>query len=95
MPEIRVITAANGEEALGMAKEHPVDAATLDFHMPGIDGIELLQRMRNLCPAARYALLTSNMEEQIALMASRLGALYCPKPLTTAQFDRIARHLAP
>jgi EAL domain-containing protein (putative c-di-GMP-specific phosphodiesterase class I)/DNA-binding response OmpR family regulator len=94
MPGVRVLSAANGEEALTIAAKNVIDAATLDFHMPGIDGLELLRRLRNCCPAARYVLLTSDLSEQTAREATRLGALYCPKPLNSSspQVDRIVRH---
>lgn len=92
MLDVRVLSAANGEEALTIAAKNVIDAATLDFNMPGIDGLELLRRLRNSCPAARYVLLTSDISEQPAREATRLGALYCPKPLTAPQADRIVRY---
>jgi CheY-like chemotaxis protein len=92
MPAVRVFTAANGEEALSIATNNFIDAATLDFHMPGIDGLKLLRRLRNCCPTARYVLLTSDLSELTAREATRLGALYCPKPLIAPQADRIVRY---
>lgn len=92
IPKAKILTAASGEEALVIAKNQVIDAATLDFHMPGVDGLELLQRLHDQCPAARYVLLTSDHTEAIAEKAIRLGALYCPKPMTPSQADRIVRY---
>jgi CheY-like chemotaxis protein len=92
LPEAKVLAAASGEEALNIADQQPIDAATLDFHMPGLDGLELLRRLKNKCPAARYALLTGDLAEATAREATRLGALYCPKPMTAPQADRLVRY---
>jgi EAL domain-containing protein (putative c-di-GMP-specific phosphodiesterase class I)/DNA-binding response OmpR family regulator len=92
MPGIRVLSAANGEDAINIAAKNVIDAATLDFHMPGIDGLALLRQLRNCRPAARYVLLTSELSELTALETTRLGGLYCPKPVTEPQADRIVRH---
>lgn len=88
-----VVKARDGmEQALEIMQQHPIDAATLDFHMAGINGIELLRSVRNLQPAAKYVLLTADSHETIAREATTLGALYCPKPLNNAQLDRILRY---
>jgi EAL domain-containing protein (putative c-di-GMP-specific phosphodiesterase class I)/CheY-like chemotaxis protein len=92
LPEARIFLASSGEEALKIAAEELIDATTLDFHMPGIDGLELLRQLRNCCPSARHVFLTANLTEQIAKEATRLGALYCPKPLMEPQIDRIVRY---
>lgn len=41
-----VRTARSGEEALRMIKDHPPAMAVLDLHLPGMDGMQLLARMR-------------------------------------------------
>lgn len=89
LPNAEILLAADGDKALSLATERVIDFTTLDFHMPGIDGLELLRRLRDLLPAARHCLLTANLDESIAQKAVGLGALYCPKPLTDAQTDRM------
>jgi putative two-component system response regulator len=42
----RVMTAANGEEALSLAASHPPDLVVLDVGLPGMDGIEVCARLR-------------------------------------------------
>mgnify|MGYP001179625694 CR=1 FL=1 len=92
IPQATILSAASGEQALEIAEQHMVDAATLDFHMPGVDGLELLQRLRNKCPSGRYVLLTADHTEDTAHKAVKMGALYCPKPLTSSQTERIVRY---
>ena len=44
----RVITAADGEEALRKVRKEDPDLITLDIRMPGMDGIEVLQQIREM-----------------------------------------------
>lgn len=44
----RVITAADGEEALRKVRNDKPDLITLDIRMPGMDGIEVLHRIREM-----------------------------------------------
>ncbi len=44
----RVITAADGEEALRKVRKEKPDLITLDIRMPGMDGIEVLHRIREM-----------------------------------------------
>ncbi len=37
----KVMTAANGAKGLTLAREHSVDLVVLDFHMPGLDGVQV------------------------------------------------------
>ncbi|WP_447919380.1 response regulator [Achromobacter aegrifaciens] len=41
-----VLTAGNGQEALDMAKRHPVDLVVSDWNMPVMGGLELIQGLR-------------------------------------------------
>ncbi|MGY6269848.1 response regulator [Achromobacter denitrificans] len=43
----QVLTAGNGQEALEMAKRHPVDLVVSDWNMPVMGGLELIQALRD------------------------------------------------
>jgi len=55
----RVITAADGEEALRKAGKEKPDLITLDIRMPGMDGIEVLQRIREMDKAIPVIMSTA------------------------------------
>jgi EAL domain-containing protein (putative c-di-GMP-specific phosphodiesterase class I)/DNA-binding response OmpR family regulator len=93
LPGAEVLHAPDGDTALALAKSHPIDGATVDYHMPGLDGIDLIRRMRELRPAARYCLLTVEASPTVAQEAIALGAMYCPKPLNESQAERLGRFL--
>ena len=77
-----VRTYTDGESALQAINAKPVDLAVLDIKMPRMDGMELLQRLRqrNQMPVI---FLTSKDEEVDELMGLRLGADdYIKKPFS-------------
>lgn len=41
-----VVTAGNGAEALAIGEKHPVDAALIDIHMPGMNGFDVCRELR-------------------------------------------------
>jgi two-component system sensor histidine kinase/response regulator len=47
-PGVRVISANNGEQALELMRSNPVDMLVTDLVMPGVTGLELIERMQTL-----------------------------------------------
>lgn len=69
-----VVEATNGAEGVRIYKETSPDAVLLDVTMPVMDGLTALQKIRELDPQARVAMLTSEGQVNIVLQARRLGA---------------------
>lgn len=77
-----VQTYPDGESALQGLLSRPIDLAVLDIKMPRMDGIELLQRLRNKSQMP-VIILSSKDEEIDQLMGLRLGADdYITKPFS-------------
>jgi len=77
-----VRTYTDGESALQAINAKPVDLAVLDIKMPRMDGMELLQRLRQRSQMP-VIFLTSKDEEVDELMGLRLGADdYIKKPFS-------------
>ncbi|MBT4628080.1 MAG: response regulator, partial [Rhodospirillales bacterium] len=49
-PNISILEAASGDEALELLKSNEPEAAILDFHMPGLTGLELAEKLKDLMP---------------------------------------------
>ncbi len=78
-----VLTAGSGQEGLTtVEREHP-DLVFLDVKMPGMDGIEVLSRLRGLNEALPVVIVSAHGNTATALEAGRLGAFrFIEKPLS-------------
>lgn len=80
-------TASSGEQALqvldaALREGTPFDAVVLDVRMPGVDGLEVLRRMKQLVPNLPVILLTGYASMGIAMQGLELGAYdYMLKPV--------------
>jgi len=67
--------AENGQLALELAGTHSPDLVLLDIKIPGIDGIEILKRMKEINPSIRVIIMTAYGEREVINEAKELGAL--------------------
>lgn len=78
---MEVITADNGELGLVLIKECLVDVVVLDVKMPGLDGLEVLGRIKSGFPSVQVIMLTGHPSHDAAMEAVKLGASeYLEKP---------------
>lgn len=76
-----VLKACNGAEALAILAEHPVPIVLLDMKMPGLDGLEVLRRIRVLNPETLVIVITGYATLETAVTAMKDGAYdFIPKP---------------
>ena len=59
----RTLQAACGEEAIEIVQSEPVDVALIDFHMPRLNGLETLRRIRRYARSLPAALMTAHPSE--------------------------------
>jgi len=72
---------ASGEEALEKFPSPSFDAILLDLLMPGMDGIEVLRRIKRIDPLAPVIIITAYGSVESAISAMKIGALdYVQKP---------------
>src|SRR6266576_1994541 len=84
-----VLTAPSGEEALTVFSEEKPDLTLLDIVLPGIDGVEVLRRLKQANPAAIILMMSAYHMVDRAVEAMKLGAFdYLIKPFHLA--DMIA-----
>jgi len=71
----------NGEQALYMVQDYVPEVMLLDLKMPGMDGLEVLRRVKKTHPQVQVVILTGHGSQKDAEIASRLGAFaYLQKP---------------
>ena len=81
-----VVTVSNGTDAIDLCRERSFDLVLLDEQMPGLSGLETLQKMKELQPSLPVVMVTKSEEENI--MEQAIGqkiADYLIKPVNPNQ----------
>jgi len=92
----RVQSASNGEEALLIAQKSQFDLMILDISMPRMDGVELLQHIRELDSntSTPVIMLTASSQDEDRVRAENSGAnLYMTKPFSSQKINEAVESL--
>jgi DNA-binding NtrC family response regulator len=92
-----VETASSGTEALKKIEEAHYDVILLDIKMPDLDGLEVLQRVKESHPDIEVVMVTGLSQIETAVRSMKLGAFdYVPKPFDPDELavvvDRALEH---
>ena len=91
-----VIEARNGDDALALAQERRPQVAVLDVGMPGLDGLEVLERIRadEALQGMRVLLLTAKAQDSDMRRGYDAGAdVYVRKPFSPGELSARVREL--
>jgi len=78
----RVFVAKEGSEALDLMRTHHVDLLLLDIDMPGMNGLGVLKRIKELSEDPLVIMLSALQDVKLAVQAMKLGAYdYLSKPV--------------
>jgi DNA-binding NtrC family response regulator len=84
----RVQVASGGAQALDLVERVHFDVVILDMMMPGLSGIEVLERLKAADPESEVLLLTGEGTIETAVQAMRLGAYdFLTKPFSLADLE--------
>jgi signal transduction histidine kinase len=90
--DCRVTTASNGAEGLRRLEEVQPDLIFLDLKMPGLSGLEVLERIRAKQPLMVVIVITGYATVSSAVEAMKKGAFdFLPKPFTPEELRLIAK----
>ena len=82
-----VVDVPSGEEALLELGRGPVDLLVTDLRLPGISGLELLEKVNQLNPYARAIMITGHPTEEARNQAEKFGVVaFLQKPIGTSTF---------
>ncbi len=82
--------ALNGEQALEKLEERLPDVMILDFKMPGIDGLTVLEQVKKAYPGVQVIMLTAHGTPDVEKKARALGAFdYLQKPVGIEKLTRV------
>lgn len=83
-----VEAAANASQALEVAQRRQFDVAVFDMQMPGMSGLELLEKYKGQFPEGEVILLTGQGTIETAVQAMQLGAFnYLLKPFVMSELE--------
>ena len=81
-----VLVAVDGQEALDIVKSKKPEIVLLDLRMPGMQGMEVLRRVKRDHPYVQVIILTGHGSEADRELAEELGAFdYLQKPVNIKQ----------
>jgi len=79
--DFNVVAVDRGEKAIEAAREHPIDIAIVDLRMPGLDGEQTLEALKEEHEYLEVAILTGHGSFESAVQLSKKGAyFYLQKP---------------
>jgi UDP-3-O-acyl N-acetylglucosamine deacetylase len=79
----RAVTARSGEEAIEVFQREGPDVTLLDIWLPGMDGIEVLKRLKGMAPDCQVIMISGHATISTAMTAVKLGAFdFIEKPLS-------------
>jgi DNA-binding NtrC family response regulator len=90
----KVLTAESGEEALQIIQKKKIKIMLADLIMPGMNGIELMKRAREIVPTISTVIITAHGTIQTAITAIREGAYdYVEKPFCPEKVELLIKNL--
>ncbi len=88
-----VATFSSGETALPVIMRDNPDVIILDLHLPGIDGLEILRRTKQINPEIEVVMITGYADVVSAVKAIKLGARdYIKKPVVFEELNLIVQN---
>lgn len=91
-PDVEVVEAGSGEEAMDKIRQAPFDLVITDLRMPGMTGQELTRAIVETCPGATVIWMTAYGSQDVRAEAALLSVYRClDKPLDVADIRRIVR----
>ncbi len=84
----KVFVFADGASALEALRTQQFDCALIDLNMPGMNGLEFMQRLRQESPETEPIMVTGNADLNVSVQAMRLGAFdFLEKPCKLKELE--------
>ncbi|PKP52224.1 MAG: two-component system response regulator [Bacteroidetes bacterium HGW-Bacteroidetes-1] len=91
-PDVDIIEAFNGLEAISVLKKEAVDLVLMDIEMPGMNGIDAIQRIKVLYPSLPVIIITAFGTTERVIAAMKYGAYeYLEKPFDIKRLQLIVK----
>jgi len=89
-----VVSVNNAESAIDLVERQAFDVVISDFHLPGLNGKDLISKVRVLQPKAKTILISAYQPEEIDNEDPALLTAYLNKPIELDNLKKLLRELA-
>ena len=84
-----IFSARNGTDGLSVVVDEEIEVALVDYQMPGMNGLQLLKKIKRKSPSTEVIIITGYGTIQSAVEAMKLGAYdYITKPLNSIELRK-------
>ncbi|MDR7871360.1 MAG: sigma-54 dependent transcriptional regulator [Tissierellaceae bacterium] len=91
---LEVFAAESGEEALEIFERDNPDLVILDINLPGINGIDVLKRLKSISPTTTIIMITYMTDVKLAVEAMKIGAYdYFTKPFNLSDINKSIKEI--
>jgi len=88
------VACQDGPSAITRAEREEFDTFFLDIRMPGMDGTEVMRRLREIRPEATYVMITGYAHDELMEKSIQGGAYACmAKPFSLVQLRKLLEEL--
>ncbi len=87
-PSWNIEEAEDAKSAMEMSDIKEYAYITVDYNMPGMDGLELAKLLKGKFPQAKIAMITANIQNSLKTASEEIGVLFIEKPITEAKITQ-------
>ena len=91
-PDLIIFEAANGDDAKSIVDSNEINFFSIDYNMPGINGIDLISHLKKSLPNAKYTLLTANIQDSTHKKVESVGAVCINKPISEESITNMVEY---
>jgi len=84
-----VLQAENAEAGLKVLENNTCDVVSIDYNMPGINGLEFAKKIQKLYPSLKIAILTANIQDTLRKEVEDNGIVFLEKPIVSETVKRL------
>jgi len=88
-PDWEVLQASDAKEALGLLKSNHCEIISVDYNMPDVNGLELIEEILGADHDIKIAMLTANIQNTLKEKVENKGILFLEKPITAEVVEKI------
>ena len=91
-PEWIVIEVENGYQALEVVDQQPIDFFIIDYHLPGLCGLNLIIELKRIHTPGKFVLLTAPLLEHLKTEIEVMAVEHLDKPITEKSMNAMLEY---